>query len=821
MTAQELAQRLDAKRNGEGWKAKCPAHEDRTPSLSIKEGDDGRVLVRCFAGCALEDITRAMNIEVKDLFTTPRQFNREVAVSKDLSGGVESRHTESGVSAPAHCNTGPKDGARSGSSAPPAQISPLSAKQIEAVAKWRGYSQELVEWLNKFGLIGHFEGNIAFPVQNGVHFRKKDGSGWRYTQGAKPDLFVLGGIEEGALVHCFESQWDALAYADASGERTNIVATRGASNIRLLDRFLNFSGTLYLWPQNDAPGQKWARDIAHDINCQMKLAKIPSPHKDLNEWRKNGATDGDVFNAFVDAKDFSSGQVATGEHAQASTAVETTATENNSASAQPGEDYKLAPSSPAGKPVADVKAATSTQTRAPNEQAERLDSGCQAEASEAVRPEFHESVPLAAEPPAPTPGDAIPYSGAEVATGTVGERASVDGGPKVAKHPEVLTQRSVEPALSKTLDDTVAFLKRYVVFTLDEQADVLALWVAHSWTFASFRFTPYLNVCSPEKRCGKTRLLECIQLLVPKPRAMVRPTEAVLFRTIEKDKPTLLLDEVDTIYSSDADDRSEGLRAVLNAGFQAGPFSTIPRCVGHDLTPKDFNVFCPKVIAGIGKNLPDTVRDRSIEIRLIRQLGDEKASKFRAADAEKEVELIRAELDAWSRSSGSSLAAARPSMPQQLQDRQQDMMEPLVAIADDAGGEWPQRARDALVGLGATHEDQSTGVQLLADCRTIFAAIGRDKLTSGELIARLVDIESDNSPWPTWWEGDLKNNKIHSPARKLAKLLAPFDIKPATVRMGAGKDEDVAKGYYRNHFLDAWKRYLEPVKGMTTMELGL
>src|SRR5262249_3025108 len=140
---------------------------------------------------------------------------------------------------------------------------------------------------------------------------------------------------------------------------------------------------------------------------------------------------------------------------------------------------------------------------------------------------------------------------------------------------------------------------------------------------------PYLNICSPEKRCGKTRLLECLQLLVPKPRPMIRPTEAVLFRTIDKEKPTLLLDEIDTIYTTDADERSEGLRAVLNAGFQAGAFANVPRCIGRDAEPRDFNTFCPKAIAGIGKNLPDTVRDRSIEIRLIRQIEGKKAVRFR------------------------------------------------------------------------------------------------------------------------------------------------------------------------------------------------
>lgn len=825
MTAQELAQRLDAKRNGDGWKAKCPAHDDSTPSLSLKEGNDGRVLLKCWAGCTLEDICSSLQIKIQDLFQDSMNEDQFKALAKSTFNATEAKEKATGA-APAPVAT------------PPATLEPLSKKQMEAVAKWRGYSLEMVEMLSKYGIIGHYENNIAFPAENGVHYRKKDDGSWRYTRGAKPNLFVIGGVDEGAHIHVFESQWDAIAYADASGEFANIVATRGARNVKLLDKFLNFSGTLYLWPQNDDPGQKWARDIAHDLNCQIKLAKIPESIlsaseppkqiKDLNEWRLAGATSGDIFNAFLDAKDFpvTEPDALVAEAPAPDRATEQGGGENISASTQTGEDYKLAPTSPAGKPTdaSAIASAEGTQTRAPVEQAERRDSGGEADANEAIRPFFsivprpeseawrEESVATAAEPP-PTLATTE-----EVATGTVAELAEEADRMTVPVGKSEGHKSTPPTQLAQTLDDTVAFLKRYVVFPVDEQADVIALWVAHSWTFSSFRFTPYLNVCSPEKRCGKTRLLECIQLLVPKPRAMVRPTEAVLFRTIEKDKPTLLLDEIDTIYATDADDRSEGLRAVLNAGFQAGPFSTIPRCVGKDLEPRDFNVFCPKVIAGIGKNLPDTVLDRSIEIRLIRQLGDKKAEKFRAVDTELEAAPIRASLDAWSRASGKSLAKARPSMPSQLGDRQQDMMEPLVAIADEAGGEWPQRAREALVGIGATHEDQSTGVQLLADCRMIFEATSLDKMTSTGLLSRLVEVESDNSPWPTWWEGDLKNNKTHGPARKLAKLLAPFGIKPSTIRIG---NDDVAKGYYRSDFSDAWKRYLEPVKGMTTMELGL
>jgi hypothetical protein len=68
MTAEQFANLLDARRSGEGWMAKCPAHEDRTASLSVGEGRDGRVLLSCFAGCSVYAITSAVGIELTDLF---------------------------------------------------------------------------------------------------------------------------------------------------------------------------------------------------------------------------------------------------------------------------------------------------------------------------------------------------------------------------------------------------------------------------------------------------------------------------------------------------------------------------------------------------------------------------------------------------------------------------------------------------------------------------------------------------------------------------------------------------------------------------------
>src|SRR5262249_44947730 len=146
---------------------------------------------------------------------------------------------------------------------------------------------------------------------------------------------------------------------------------------------------------------------------------------------------------------------------------------------------------------------------------------------------------------------------------------------------------------------------------------------------------------------------------------------------------------------------AQSLCQFLNAGFELG--ATFLRCVGQgsNQEPREFPAFCPKAVAGIALNqcLPDTVQDRSLLIELERQSRGHRAERLRKRDAQAVTEPIRAELSAWAELPEviDKLREARPILPNELNDRQQDICEPLVAIADLAGGEWPNKARKALV----------------------------------------------------------------------------------------------------------------------------
>ena len=211
--------------------------------------------------------------------------------------------------------------------------------------------------------------------------------------------------------------------------------------------------------------------------------------------------------------------------------------------------------------------------------------------------------------------------------------------------------------------------------------------------------TPYLAVTSPEKRSGKTRLIEVLNLLVAGPLRSANASPAVLFRTIDAKGPTtLFLDEVDTVLKNGNSEMAEAVRGLLNAGFERGtPFSRMEG-QGAAMKPRHFDVFCPKLIAGIGK-VPETVADRAIDIRMKRKRPGEQPERFYRRQVVAAAVEPRARLAAWAAAQADALAEARPELPDELDDRAADGWEPLLAIAAAAGGDWPARARRAALAL--------------------------------------------------------------------------------------------------------------------------
>jgi hypothetical protein len=345
------------------------------------------------------------------------------------------------------------------------------------------------------------------------------------------------------------------------------------------------------------------------------------------------------------------------------------------------------------------------------------------------------------------------------------------------------------------LEKLLRFISRFV-FLNRSQVVVVTLWVVHTFTFESFDATPYLAITSAEKQSGKSRLLEILEIVVPRPWLTGRVTAAVLARKVDAESPTLLLDETDASFGSGGE-YAETLRGVLNTGHRRGGKTSCCVRQGDDFTYEDFSTYCPKALAGIGR-LPNTIEDRSISIRLRRAAPGEVIERFRRRNIQEEVDALRKELEAWCAEILPQLIDARPQLPDELTDRQQDAVEPLLAIAEAAGGEWPQIARAAVIDLGreGQRDDESVGFQLLSDIRRVFKTRNIDRLPSVELAAVLAGIET--SPWCEWSNGRPLN------AHRLAKLLKPFGIQPEVTRIG----DKTPRCYLRATFEDAFRRYL-------------
>lgn len=345
---------------------------------------------------------------------------------------------------------------------------------------------------------------------------------------------------------------------------------------------------------------------------------------------------------------------------------------------------------------------------------------------------------------------------------------------------------------AKLLEECSEFVRRYVVVK-PEQSTVLAAWALHTWAIDAFDSTPYLHITAPEKQCGKSVLLRTIQALVRQPLKSGGMSAAALVRTIHAKRPALLLDEMDALTKGDKE-LGEAFRGVLNCGFERG--TPYIRLEGKSFEVKEFDVFCPKALAGIGQ-VWDTVADRSIVIELRRKSPHERVESSRERFIRDAAAPLRAALESWA-SSGviEALRVARPAMPNSWADRQQDISEPLVAIAEMGGVDSSKSIKDALTklfGSGAA-SDESIGVTLLRDIRTAFGDL--EKITSADLSERLREMEGQ--PWADWAHGKGLD------ANRLAKQLKKYDIAPHQIKFPGG---DNYRGYDRADFADAWERY--------------
>ncbi|MFC1660332.1 DUF3631 domain-containing protein [Gemmatimonadota bacterium] len=323
----------------------------------------------------------------------------------------------------------------------------------------------------------------------------------------------------------------------------------------------------------------------------------------------------------------------------------------------------------------------------------------------------------------------------------------------------------------------------------------LALWVLHAHAHDAAEISPFLAITSPQKRCGKTVTLEVLGALTPRPLPAANITKAVVYRAVERWRPTLLVDEADSFLSG-----SDELRGILNSAYRRRS-AFVPRCEGDNHEPRMFCTWCPLAIALIGK-LQSTLDDRAIEIRMRRRRPGETVERLRL-DRLSELEPLKRKAWTWAQANLEELRTADPGIPQGLHDRAADNWRPLLAIADQVGGPWPERARRAAALFSGQAEDDEVGTLLLEDLRRIFQEQNRDRLTSREITDALVKME--DRPWPEWRRGQPLTT------RALARILKPYEIGPKGLRWDEEGHKPGTRGYVRADFSEAWERYLPPL----------
>lgn len=300
MTLQDFIDSLPPgprKPNGDGFMVRCPAHPDKTPSLSVSTGDDGRLLLKCFGGCTADAIVGAIGMNLKDLM-----------------------------------NGSPTDQPKPRSQ-PAAPVRPeinwqgyldrFNADVSAAIAKKRGYTQAFVDTLHRAGHIGATaDYDVAFPIHVGGrvvaahtydYTETEKNKAWRVVPGGSQTLWRIGDSEAALII--FESQWDAFAFMQLTGwlttpglqEAMSIWIVRGASNAKLLANQIRTGARpkIYVFEQRDSrptpdklsPAEALTSSIATTLARRIHVWRSPAGIKDLNDWLREGAAPDTVATA--------------------------------------------------------------------------------------------------------------------------------------------------------------------------------------------------------------------------------------------------------------------------------------------------------------------------------------------------------------------------------------------------------------------------------------------------------------------------------------------------------------------------------------------
>jgi hypothetical protein len=352
---------------------------------------------------------------------------------------------------------------------------------------------------------------------------------------------------------------------------------------------------------------------------------------------------------------------------------------------------------------------------------------------------------------------------------------------------------------AQLLTDLEEVLTKHVILPVGVAA-VAAVWVLHTWCLDAADYTPYLWVRSPTPECGKSTLMEWLDVLVWKPLGTNNASPAVMYRLIEKHGCTLLLDDIDTAYTGE---RRDDMANILNSGFHRGsPVFRMEKDATGQMTDKEFATFGAKAIGGIGRRvLKGSTASRTIRVDMRRAGRAELRALPRPRDRERKAigATFTPRMMRWRDDNLAALSTQRPDIPDALLGRANDMADPLLAIADRCGQEWPARLRDLLstfMGHAVeTTEGTNHRVTLLRDLDAMFEERGADFLLSEEMAAGLKRLPE--RPWGEWHQGRGLS------AKAMAEELDEFSVKSVPKRSAGNR-----RGYYHSAIATALAAYV-------------
>jgi Protein of unknown function (DUF3631) len=361
------------------------------------------------------------------------------------------------------------------------------------------------------------------------------------------------------------------------------------------------------------------------------------------------------------------------------------------------------------------------------------------------------------------------------------------------------------------LDRIEAFLARFIVYPNEWTRHAHALWIAHCWLMDCWYYTPRLLLVSPEPNCGKGTAFRLTKLLVPRPETIGDMSVAAFYSTIDEAleeygaRPTILYDQIDTVFGPQAGRGNAELRNLIDIGFDRS--MTRRRKMGKRVTR--FSPFAALGMTGAMAlfDVPSDIRSRSVVIQMQRKAPPERLGR-RDKWLEAQAAPLRDLLQMWIEFIHEHAFEYLPEVPEGVSERDADMWEPLLAVAELAGGHWPETARAAAVTsvTSVTSTEPSEGILLLGEIQAIFDRRKCAKIFTNDLLAGL------RSTGLFRW-----TNKGPIPAAlELRKRLIAYGVDPPKdIRIG----QDNRKGYHRAGFEAAWASYLEPVTPVTPVTL--